>query len=545
MGGGVWSPIDLFGAGESGFIFDPAALSNIWQDDAGTTPAANLGDPVGKLADISGNGNHRTQGTPAARPLVVAGGMYQFDGLNDGISGPVDMSAGGAWTYVVRLNALNDTQYVLASGSNIAIAFFGVADSASGASSVDGIAQTLTSMTVDGVGVSDTRSALQAALAGGEKTLVVRLSALLDGGGWGGLFGIGIYPAFAPAILVGREILINRDLSANELNAASAWVAAGGADSDIPFELVPSEFSETGTVIDRGDYMETSPFSMLNVQTSATVVEVDLHTGLFGPYPMYAHITVLVDGAYHSKLNATADGLNTATAYLPAGDKAVSFVSGLQSKPGATVLGTNVVSLRGNADMAQVSPAPADRILFYGDSITVGGNSDTPAVEGYSTLVRAAHAGSVAVEGYGYRALHNDCVDATARAAFVAKIVAYAPERIWLAIGTNDYGLNKWTAANFGTAYAALLDDLHTALPSATIFCQTPLLRTTETANGSGSTMGDYRTQISTAVSTRTAYATLVDGTTIMTTASLVDGVHPTTAGHVLYANAVKTMLGI
>jgi phospholipase/lecithinase/hemolysin len=71
------------------------------------------------------------------------------------------------------------------------------------------------------------------------------------------------------------------------------------------------------------------------------------------------------------------------------------------------------------------------------------------------------------------------------------------------------------------------------------------LLRTTETANGSGSTLGNYRTQIATAVSTRTGFATLVDGTAIMTTASLVDGVHPTTAGHLLYANYVKSILGI
>lgn len=133
----------------------------------------------------------------------------------------------------------------------------------------------------------------------------------------------------------------------------------------------------------------------------------------------------------------------------------------------------------------------------------------------------------------------------TSRAAFVAKVAAASPSKIWLAIGTNDYGLNKWSAASFGTAYAALLDDLHTALPSATIYCQTPIVRSTETANGSGSTLGNYRTQISTAQSTRTGYAVLVNGATILTTGDLDDGVHPTTAGHATYYAAVKTALGI
>jgi hypothetical protein len=75
------------------------------------------------------------------------------------------------------------------------------------------------------------------------------------------------------------------------------------------------------------------------------------------------------------------------------------------------------------------------------------------------------------------------------------------------------------------------------------IYCQTPLVRSVESANGSGSTLGDYRTQIATAVSSRTAFATLVDGTAILTTADLDDGVHPTTAGHAAYAAYVGGVL--
>lgn len=55
--------------------------------------------------------------------------------------------------------------------------------------------------------------------------------------------------------------------------------------------------------------------------------------------------------------------------------------------------------------------------------------------------------------------------------------------------------------------------------------------------------MGAYRTQISAAVSTRTSFATLIDGTAIMTTGSLVDGVHPDNEGMDLYAAAVLAAL--
>jgi lysophospholipase L1-like esterase len=136
-------------------------------------------------------------------------------------------------------------------------------------------------------------------------------------------------------------------------------------------------------------------------------------------------------------------------------------------------------------------------------------------------------------------------VDASARSAFVSVVSAYSPSILWIAIGTNDYGLNKWSAASFGTAYAALLDALNSALPDLFIYCQTPIVRANEAANGSGSKLGDYRTQIATAVSTRTAYAKLIDGTAILTTDDLADGVHPTTAGHATYAAAVIAELGL
>jgi lysophospholipase L1-like esterase len=160
-------------------------------------------------------------------------------------------------------------------------------------------------------------------------------------------------------------------------------------------------------------------------------------------------------------------------------------------------------------------------------------------------------AGGLAVEGWGYRSLYDDTVDAPTRAAFIAKLVAAysALTVIWLAMGTNDYGLNTQNAANFETRYGALLDDLHAAYPAATIYAQTPIERVSEVANGSGNTLGDYRAAIANAQATRAGFCTLVNGTDVAFPQQPgdldVDGIHPTTAGQAKYATAVRAILGI
>lgn len=75
----------LFALGEEGAWYDPSDSSTVWQDAAGTTPAG-VGDPVGRIDDKSGNGNHATQSTSAARPVLqTSGGLWylDFDGVDD------------------------------------------------------------------------------------------------------------------------------------------------------------------------------------------------------------------------------------------------------------------------------------------------------------------------------------------------------------------------------------------------------------------------------------------------------------------------------
>ena len=85
-GAAAFSPADLFASGEQGVWYDPSDMSTMFQDSAGTTPVTAAGQPVGKLLDKSGRGNHATQATAAKRPLLqTSGGLWwlEFDGVDD------------------------------------------------------------------------------------------------------------------------------------------------------------------------------------------------------------------------------------------------------------------------------------------------------------------------------------------------------------------------------------------------------------------------------------------------------------------------------
>lgn len=84
---GVWTPATLFSAGEQGAWYDPSDFSTMFQDSAGTTPVTAVGQPVGRILDKSGRGNHATQTTATSRPVLQQDGngkyYLAFDGVDD------------------------------------------------------------------------------------------------------------------------------------------------------------------------------------------------------------------------------------------------------------------------------------------------------------------------------------------------------------------------------------------------------------------------------------------------------------------------------
>ena len=68
---GVLTPTGalLFAASEPGAWYDPSDMSTLFQDSAGTVPVTAVEQPVGRILDKSGRGNHATQATTTKRPV--------------------------------------------------------------------------------------------------------------------------------------------------------------------------------------------------------------------------------------------------------------------------------------------------------------------------------------------------------------------------------------------------------------------------------------------------------------------------------------------
>lgn len=99
FGGAFWSPAKLFTSGEQGVWYDPNDLSTLFQDSAGTTPVTAAGQPVGRMLDKSGRGNHATQPTAASRPIFS---RHPTTGLRNQLTHTqeLDNPAAGFWTRI-------------------------------------------------------------------------------------------------------------------------------------------------------------------------------------------------------------------------------------------------------------------------------------------------------------------------------------------------------------------------------------------------------------------------------------------------------------
>lgn len=86
----AFSPRHLFDAGEQGAWFDPSDLSTLYQKTTDASPNVGIGDPVGRILDKSGNGNHATQTNDGSRPTLQRDGnglfYLSFDGVDDGLA---------------------------------------------------------------------------------------------------------------------------------------------------------------------------------------------------------------------------------------------------------------------------------------------------------------------------------------------------------------------------------------------------------------------------------------------------------------------------
>jgi len=86
LGPPAWTPAVLFTDGAVGVWYDPADMSTMFQDAAGTTPVTAAGQPVGLILDKSGNGLHASQASTTKRPIYrqeEGVSSLEFDGTDD------------------------------------------------------------------------------------------------------------------------------------------------------------------------------------------------------------------------------------------------------------------------------------------------------------------------------------------------------------------------------------------------------------------------------------------------------------------------------
>ena len=107
----------LFSANEQGAFYIPRPTVNgaqvLFQDDAGTVAVTADGDPVGKMLDQSGNGNHATQTVSGSRPVYRTDGVLhwlEFDGV-DGFmeTAAIDFTGTDNMTVVIGLKKESDS----------------------------------------------------------------------------------------------------------------------------------------------------------------------------------------------------------------------------------------------------------------------------------------------------------------------------------------------------------------------------------------------------------------------------------------------------
>ncbi len=349
--------------------------------------------------------------------------------------------------------------------------------------------------------------------------------------------------------------------------ARSRWAGADLSRSGA------SAFSDTAAPVlqtgaDGVVYGRRSELCRLTLTTDATILSVQIAGSEFTFSIASAFIEVQVNGSHQTTVPIViSDVAQSFDITLPAGAKTVTLIEGTQSNTSAPALGdvrsTSIlgVSVPPGNTFAIVAPAAVQhRLVILADSIP-GYGPTSPQVNSLISLVRAdfptTGTGGVTAEAWGSRSLYEAYLaGGNTWTAFVAKIVTLCDgtvlNSLWIALGTNDYGIgaipNTWNAAAFQAAYTALLIALRAALPSLAIYCQSMIARVApalETINGAGSTCAQYRTAISNSVTAANVGATFVDGSGFVSPANYdASGLHENNAGAIEHKAAVKTAMG-
>ncbi|WP_348826657.1 hypothetical protein [Halomonas sp. RT37] len=101
-----------FGSGQLGALYviqpDYQGITILWQDEAGTIPAAADGDPVGRIDDLSGGGNHATTPVPGTLRGSAGNWRLEFDGVDDYYDLPLGLAQNSPSLYLAFAGAYRE-----------------------------------------------------------------------------------------------------------------------------------------------------------------------------------------------------------------------------------------------------------------------------------------------------------------------------------------------------------------------------------------------------------------------------------------------------
>jgi lysophospholipase L1-like esterase len=332
-------------------------------------------------------------------------------------------------------------------------------------------------------------------------------------------------------------------------NAKVTQVGGTGvfASSFVRYDLQPKDSFDGSTGITAGifasyQFRQRSQPAMARYRLTLSAAANMYFEGCVGTnaYQTSGDIAIVQSGAlvggvtYAPALDASLKGWTVAVGAgnvdVIGGDVLGVTVSGTYfSRPA----GTRAVYLPASVTVQRLQTSRR-RIVILGDSIA-GGLVATPAsTSSWPQLVRDALPNTpIVCDATAGGTLFQIAGDASKRSATVTRLMLYGTGQVFvIQLSTNDWGEPAMTDAAYGTALAALLDAIRAADTTATVVLMTALKRTNEAvANANGDVLEDFRAQMRTAHSTRTAYCKLLESTVdLLTTTPADDGVHPNNA---------------
>ena len=182
-------------ASRNGGMWDMGDTATLFQDAAGATPVTAVTQPIGRVNDKSGNGNHATQPTAGSRPLyqvVSSYGCAQFDAVDDALLFPA-ITFGGAFNTFVSGKVTGGTRGVhLWRTADAFNGFWAAYQSASGATPTPAPGVGAPSYAVNGTALSPvTRGELYSRINGSDSVtettgIVLTAETALQFGGYSG-----------------------------------------------------------------------------------------------------------------------------------------------------------------------------------------------------------------------------------------------------------------------------------------------------------------------------------------------------------------------